>query len=156
MSDWWFSCLRARFYLHRVAFVVVHAQCDLHVFRRLLLTAVELSLQQRDVDVVPHVSCNNRKQRCVYAAAKKGAIASGLGATWEDDFREAHFPHDGRAAVHKVREVLPDLSEVSGEELQGDEQAWRSNGVERINAAFPGGGRQTAGESPASHLGLCV
>lgn len=46
-------------HLHRIAFVVVHAQNDLDVFGRLLLAAVELSLQQRDVEVVPHVSCSD-------------------------------------------------------------------------------------------------
>lgn len=49
-----------RFYLHRVPFVIVHAQYDLDIFRRLLFTAVKLSLQQGDVKVVPHVSWKTR------------------------------------------------------------------------------------------------
>lgn len=50
----------SRFYLHRVPFVIVHTQYDLDIFRRLLFTAVELSLQQGDVKVVPHVSWKTR------------------------------------------------------------------------------------------------
>lgn len=45
-----------------------------------------------------------------------------LQPTWEDDFREAHFPDNGRAAVHKVGVVLPHLGQVSREQLQGHEQ----------------------------------
>lgn len=45
-----------------------------------------------------------------------------LQPTWEDDLWEAHFPDDGRAAVHKVGVVLPDLGEIPWEELQGHKQ----------------------------------
>lgn len=48
---------RRLFYLHEVAFTVVHAQYDLNIFRGLLLTAVELPLQQGYVKIIPHVSC---------------------------------------------------------------------------------------------------
>lgn len=34
----------------------MHAQYDLDILRRLFFTTVELSLQQGDVKVVPHVS----------------------------------------------------------------------------------------------------
>lgn len=102
----------------------MHAQYDLHILRRLFFTPIKLSLQQGDVKVVPHVSW---KISQVHAASTNDHLADvgACNATWEDDFWEAHFPHDGRAAVHKVGEVLPDLGEVPGEKLQGHEQAWQ-------------------------------
>lgn len=108
----------------------MHAQNDLDVFGGLLLAAVELSLHQRDVEVVPHVSCRDdvrgtsvtRLSEQQKTAPEEERRRRRLQPTWEDDFREAHFPDDGRAAVHKVGVVLLHLGQVSGEQLQGHKQ----------------------------------
>lgn len=149
------------FYLHRVPFVIVHAQYDLDILRRLFFTAVKLSLQQGDVKVVPHVTWNISTNPVFTRPVKKDHLADvgASNATWEDDLWEAHFPHDSRAAVHKVGEVLPDLGEVPGEKLQGHEQAWQGNGVGKLKEADPGGRwirTQSAGDALASYLGLCA
>lgn len=49
------------FYLHRVAFIVMHTQNDLYVFRGLLFTTVKLSLKQGYINIVPHVSWTENK-----------------------------------------------------------------------------------------------
>lgn len=49
-------------HLHGVSLLVVNAQDDLHVLGRLLLAAVKLALQQRDVEVVPHDPCRGGQE----------------------------------------------------------------------------------------------
>lgn len=48
-------------------------------------------------------------------------------ATWEDDLWKAHFPDNSHVAIYKVWVVLPDLSEIPREQLQGHEQSWRAD-----------------------------
>lgn len=45
-------------------------------------------------------------------------------STWHDYLREAHLASHSCRSVHQVRKVLPDLMDVSGEQLQGHPQAW--------------------------------
>lgn len=44
----------------------------------------------------------------------------GLICTWHDDLREAHFAGDGSGAVHQVGEILPDLMDITRQQLQSD------------------------------------
>lgn len=54
--------LTQMFYLHRIAFIIVHAENNLHVFRGLLFTSVKLSLKQGYVNIIPNISWRKNKR----------------------------------------------------------------------------------------------
>ena len=52
-------------------------------------------------------------------------------ATWHDDLREAHLAGYGCGTVNQVREVLPDLMDITRKQFQSHPQTWEQ-GIRHI------------------------
>ena len=138
-------------YLQFLAIFVIHGHGDLHILGGGLAALVKLALDQGHIDVIAHITLEEMRKKlskedseicafetgvcvCVWGGVtsrngsrghRGGSRGGPVLLTRHDDLRKAHLACHGGGTVDQVREVLPDLVDVSRKSLQRHPKTWQ-------------------------------